>query len=279
MKYKNLLLLLCVFCCACAHNAPLPPLPGFPTAAGAPAAPDNGSAQPVSTAAAGGDPLVTEQDIRDLEEGEGAGPEIIISSAPPEPPAPVDLGGNGKLTLTRHDTGEKVTVHYRDKKGGYDKAELAKINRIMRCSLDGTETEIAVKLVELLDAVEDKFGKKGLVLLSGYRTLELNRTIKGAAEHSMHMLGWAADIRATGYSSTKVSKYGRKLWAGGIGYYPNKGFTHLDVGKPRYWIVKRAPRRHRAVRRKPSAGAAAKTKKSVKVTGPAAKKSAAEKSK
>ena len=51
----------------------------------APAAvPDSGSAQPVSTAAASGEPAVTEQDIRDLEEGEEAASEIFVSSAPPE---------------------------------------------------------------------------------------------------------------------------------------------------------------------------------------------------
>ncbi len=274
-----LFLLLCFSLCACAHNAPLPPLPGFPDQAAAAdaAVPDNGLAQPVSTATANGDPAVTEQDILDLEEGPEAGPEVSISSAPPEPPAPVNLGGNGKLTLTRHDTGEKVSVNYRNNKGEYDKAELEKINYIMRCSLDGSRTEISVKLVELLDAVEDKFGKKGLVLLSGYRTLELNRTIKGAAEHSMHMLGWAADIRAPGYSSAKVTKFGRKLWVGGVGYYPNKGFTHLDVGKARYWVVKRAPRKHRAVRRKPTVRASAKAKKSVKASKPAPKKRAAKK--
>ncbi|MCX5792539.1 MAG: DUF882 domain-containing protein [Elusimicrobia bacterium] len=253
----------------------MPPLPGFPAAAADAAAPDNGLEQPVSTATANGDPVVTEQDILDLEEGTEAGQEVSISSAPPEPPAPVNLGGNGKLTLTRHDTGEKVSVNYRNKKGEYDKAELAKINYIMRCSLDGSRTEISVKLVELLDAVEDKFGKKGLVLLSGYRTLELNRTIKGAAEHSMHMLGWAADIRAPGYSSTKVTKFGRKLWVGGVGYYPNKGFTHLDVGKARYWVVRRAPRKHRAVRLKATARSSAKVQKNVKTSKPAPKKRAA----
>ena len=63
------------------------------------------------------------------------------------------------------------------------------------------------------------------------------------------MMGWAADIKVPGYSSTKVKNLGRRLGAGGVGYYPNKGFTHLDVGKSRYWVVKRAPRRYRRPRR------------------------------
>lgn len=269
MRARNKLLLLSLLFlpCACAHKAPLPPagLPGFEAMG---TAAENGAAQeasavPASTAPVNGDTPVTEQDIRDLEEGE-AGTQIFISSAPPAPPLPVNLGGNGKLTITRHDTGEKISVQYRNKNGEYDRAALMKINHIMRCSLNGKETEIAVKLVELLDAVEDKFGKKGLRLLSGYRTLELNRTIKGSAEHSLHMLGWAADIRISGYSSTKVKTYAQKLRVGGVGYYPSKGFTHLDVGKPRYWVVKKAPRKRRVVRRKSSKAAKTGSSKSVK---------------
>lgn len=202
----------------------------------------------ISTAAAAG---VTEDEVVDLEEGEDAEAYIFISSALAHPPEPVNLGGNGSLTLTRQDTGEKLNAHYRNKDGSYNPEELAKINHIMRCSLTGRETEISIKLVELLDAMEDKFGKRGLTLLSGYRTPKLNGVTPGAARHSMHMLGWAADIKIPGYSSAKVKKYGQKMDIGGVGYYPYKGFTHLDVGNPRYWVVRRAPRRHKPARKSP----------------------------
>lgn len=199
----------------------------------------------LSSAAAG----VTEGEVADLEEGEETEADIFISSALAHVPEPVNLGGNGSLTLTRQDTGERINARYRNKDGSYDPDELARIDHIMRCSLTGKETVVAVKLVELLDAMEDKFGKKGLILLSGYRTPKLNGQIPGAAKRSLHMLGWAADIKIPGYSSTKVKAYGQKLKAGGIGYYPYKGFTHLDVGNSRYWVVRRAPRRHRPARK------------------------------
>ena len=192
---------------------------------------------------------VTEEEVVDLEEGGESDVDIFISSALAYTPEPVNLGGNGRLTLTRNDNGEKITARYRLADGSYDQEALAKLNHIMRCSLTGSETKIAVKLIELLDAVEDKFGKKGLVLLSGYRTFKNNGRIPGAVRHSLHMLGWAADIRIPGYSSTKVKRYAQKMWVGGVGYYPYKGFTHLDVGKSRYWAVSRPPRRHRARRR------------------------------
>ena len=216
---------------------------------------------------------MTEADVQELEEGEDADTYIFISSAMAQTPEPVNLGGNGRLTLIRSDNGEKLTVRYRLADGTYDAAALAKLDHHMRCSLTGRETRMSVKLIELLDAVEDKFGKKGLTLLSGYRTPKNNGHTAGAARHSLHMLGWAADIKIPGYSSTKVKKYGQRLWVGGVGYYPYKGFTHLDVGKPRYWAVGRPPRRRR-FRRAPRHAPARRTAAKRPAT-PAHKKAAA----
>jgi uncharacterized protein YcbK (DUF882 family) len=211
---------------------------------------------------------VTEADVQELEEGEDAETYIFISSATAQTPAPVNLGGNGKLTLTRADNGEKLTVRYRLPDGSYDGEALAKLDHQMRCSLTGRETHMSVKLIELLDAVEDRFGKKGLTLLSGYRTPKNNGQTTGAVRHSLHMLGWAADIKVPGYSSTKIKKYAQKLWVGGVGYYPYKGFTHLDVGKTRYWVVSRPPRRRR-VRRAPKRAPARKVTARHKTAAPA----------
>jgi len=229
---------------------------------------------------------VTEEDVVDLEEGEDSEEYMYISSGLAHAPQPVNLGGNGSLTLTRADTGEKITAHYRRPDGTYDGQELKMLDRAMRCALTGHEVQMSVKLIELLDAVEDKFGKKGLTLLSGYRTPRNNHRIVGAARESLHMLGWAADIRVTGYSSTKVKTYARKLAAGGIGYYPYKGFTHLDVGKSRYWVMRRPVRRrarrkgprpaaHRSTARKPGVKSLAQTKAPKKAAAkPARKKTA-----
>lgn len=212
----------------------------------------------------------TEDDVRDLEEDEEY---IYISSGLIHAPEPASFGGNGSLTLVRYDNNEKITARYRRADGSYDGVELKMLDQAMRCSLTGRSVRMSVKLVELLDAIEDKFGKKGLVLLSGYRTPKNNHRTPGAARESLHMLGWAADIRIPGYSSTKVKTYARKLGAGGVGYYPYKGFTHLDVGDTRYWVMRRPTRRRRAPQRRkspPSRSASKKTSSS----RPAAKKAA-----
>ena len=168
-------------------------------------------------------PEVSEAEIMEVEEGLDVYTYVFITKRLAHPPKPVDLGGDGKLTLTRRDSGETLTAFYRGKDGTYNDAEL-------------------------LDAVEDRFGKRGLILLSGYRTPKLNGQVSGSARYSLHMLGWAADIKVPGHSSAKVSRYAEKLRAGGVGHYPSMGFTHLDVGNYRHWAVKRVPRRPAAKR-------------------------------
>ncbi|MEI7527373.1 MAG: DUF882 domain-containing protein [Elusimicrobiota bacterium] len=183
-------------------------------------------------------PAVTEAEVIELEDGDPK-TYIFIRGAQAHPPAPVNFGGDGRLALTRNDSGEQATAVYRNKDGTYDQGELGKITRLLRCRLTGKETPVSIKLVEILDAVEDKFGGRGLIVLSGYRTPTLNRQLPGAARWSMHMLGWAADIRVPGYGPDKVAAYARKLRAGGVGYYPDAAFTHLDSGRPRHWAVRR----------------------------------------
>ena len=184
-------------------------------------------------------PEVTEIEVIELEDGD---PQtyVFIRGAQAHPPAPANLGGDGRLTLTRRDTGDRVSAAYRGRDGAYDQAELAKLNRLMRCSLTGRETAVSIKLIEILDAIDDKFGKNGLTLLSGYRTPRLNGRVPGAARRSLHMLGWAADIMVPGRTPAETAAYARKLKKGGVGYYPDAAFTHLDAGRARYWVVRRA---------------------------------------
>ncbi|HNW44721.1 MAG TPA: DUF882 domain-containing protein [Elusimicrobiales bacterium] len=183
-------------------------------------------------------PEVTEAEVADIEDG-SIETYIFISGALAHPPPPVNLGGDGALSLTRRDNGEQVSAVYRNGDGTYNQDGLAKIRRLMRCSLTGGETAVSVKLVELLDAVEDRFGRRGLIVLSGYRAPKWNRRVAGAARWSLHMLGWAADIRVQGYKPLKVAAYAKKMRSGGVGYYPDAGFVHLDAGGARYWVVRR----------------------------------------
>jgi len=74
-----------------------------------------------------------------------------------------------------------------------------------------------------------------LIINSGYRTLQTNENLEGAAKNSMHLQGKAADIRIGGVSTDYVAKLGLYLAGGGVGYYPQKGFVHVDTGRLRVW--------------------------------------------
>jgi len=219
------------------------------------------------------DNSVTEGDIM---EAENTDSETASSSSDssPEPPEPQNFGGDGKITIRRNGTKESITVRYRNKDGSYDREALKKINHIMRCYDDDSEQEMAIKLIELLDAVDDNFGRKGITFLSGYRTPEYNGKVKGAVKNSMHILGWAADIRIPGVSSLKIANYARKKYAGGVGYYRYSGFVHIDVGTVRYWTEKppKKNRKRTAARSRTAKSAASKRRAPAK---PSAKKPAA----
>jgi len=179
---------------------------------------------------------ITEDQIDNIEEEEyyglGEFPNIFSFVEP----QPINLGGDGKIKIKRKDTGEQYFLVYRNDDGSYNLEEIEKMKYIMRCSLDGTERKIPIRLVEILDAIQDKFGKnKEIILLSGYRSKPLNEITPGAAKNSLHLLGWAADIRIPGVSSKKIAVLARKLNIGGVGYYPRYGYVHIDIGKPRYW--------------------------------------------
>jgi len=194
-------------------------------------------------------PAVTEAELVELEEGD---PEtyIFIHGTGAHPPAPVNMGGDGRLSLTRPDLRAQVSAVYRKSDGSYDQGEIARIERLMRCSRTGKQTPVSVKLLEILDAVEDKFGGRGLTVLSGYRSPRFNKALPGAARWSLHMLGWAADIRVPGRGAAEVADFAGKLGGGGVGYYPDAAFVHLDSGRPRSWQVKRKPRAKPPARKK-----------------------------
>jgi uncharacterized protein YcbK (DUF882 family) len=78
-----------------------------------------------------------------------------------------------------------------------------------------------------------------LVITSGYRTLATNEALRGkregAAKNSMHLYGKAVDVYMPGVPAKQIGLLGLHMAQGGVGFYPNDGFTHLDTGRLRTW--------------------------------------------
>lgn len=73
-----------------------------------------------------------------------------------------------------------------------------------------------------------------VIINSGYRHPTTNAE-EGGKLNSLHTRAQAVDIRIEGISTESVTRFGKYLAAGGVGFYPGKNFTHLDRGSVRYW--------------------------------------------
>jgi len=73
----------------------------------------------------------------------------------------------------------------------------------------------------------------------GYRTPHTNEYLRthghGVARHSLHMQGMAIDIRVPGVSAAKLRDAALALHRGGVGYYADSNFVHVDTGRVRRW--------------------------------------------
>lgn len=156
-----------------------------------------------------------------------------------ESPSDKKLGGDGVVKLYHQWHKETLELRYRDERGRVIPEALAKIKRFMRCRLTGREMDVPVKLLELLDAIQERHGGRTITVLCGYRSPELNGALatnsSAVAKKSLHMKGWAADIKIEGVRTSALRDTARSMLAGGTGYYPSDGFVHVDVGPVRSW--------------------------------------------
>lgn len=146
--------------------------------------------------------------------------------------------GDGTLALFNTHTGDFETIKYKESPGKYRTNGLNELNHILRCRMTGEEIEISLKLIELVDNIQDHFGGAKIELISGYRSPTLNYTLRSegnkVALNSLHMQGMAMDIRISGISISAIRDYARSIRVGGVGYYPGQ-FVHVDVGPVRFW--------------------------------------------
>ncbi|MGI4850584.1 MAG: YcbK family protein [Janthinobacterium lividum] len=125
--------------------------------------------------------------------------------------------------------------------GQYLPDALKRINHILRDKINGKVSKIDQRLLDLMHAMQHKIGaKKPMEIICGYRSQETNQHLRkistGVAKNSLHMTGRAVDIRMEGFPLSKFRDLAKSLKAGGVGYYPQSNFIHVDVRpQPYYW--------------------------------------------
>ena len=114
-------------------------------------------------------------------------------------------------------------------------------NFLLRDQHNGDVHKIDPELLDLLYQLKGVLGvhKKPFHVLSAYRSPQTNarlhRRSRGVASKSLHMSGKAIDIRIEGLKTRTIRDAALNMAQGGVGYYPQNHFVHVDTGNFRTW--------------------------------------------
>ncbi|MEI7253818.1 YcbK family protein [Dickeya dadantii] len=143
------------------------------------------------------------------------------------------------LTLNNINTGERLKVEFFDGRR-YNKDELSRLNHFFRDYRANKVKTIDPALFDQLYRLQVMLGStKPVQLISGYRSYSTNEDLrshsKGVAKQSYHTQGKAMDFHIEGVQLANIRKAAMKMRAGGVGYYPQSNFVHIDTGAIRTW--------------------------------------------
>ncbi len=145
-----------------------------------------------------------------------------------------------RLKLYHMHTGESFNdVFWAE--GKFLPESLKALNKLLRDWRTDQVKEISPQLLSLIDQVYTKLdGNKPIHIVSAYRCEKTNASLrkksKGVARKSKHLTGHAIDFSIPGKRLRDVRNCVLSYGAGGVGYYPAKGFVHADIReKPITW--------------------------------------------
>jgi uncharacterized protein YcbK (DUF882 family) len=148
-----------------------------------------------------------------------------------------------RLRFYHTHTNERLDIVY--KIGDtYLPGALAQLDHYLRDHRTGDVHHFDPRLFDLLHdltAAVNDFG--GVIeVICGYRTPWSNEFLRtrggahtGVAQHSLHIQAEAIDIRLPGIATAAVRDAALRLQRGGVGYYRDSNFVHVDVGRVRPW--------------------------------------------
>ncbi len=144
-----------------------------------------------------------------------------------------------KLAFHNVHTGEMISTVYWSG-GQYIADSLDDIDWILRDFRTSETRKIDPRLLNILYLLNRKLdSRKPVQVLSAYRSKKTNdmlrRTTEGVAKRSFHMQARAIDIRIPQIDTRHINVAALRLGGGGVGYYPESNFVHLDTGPVRTW--------------------------------------------
>ena len=165
-----------------------------------------------------------------------------LRSIEPKPEETIASEPEYRLRLHHLHTGEDIDVVYRIG-DTYLPQALERLNYFLRDHRTQAVSHYDPKEFDVLHELMTSLGRpNGLIdIVCGYRTPWSNNFLRtrsantGVAEHSQHMLAKAIDIRVPGVNTLTLRNAALALHAGGVGFYPESQFVHVDVGPVRQW--------------------------------------------
>ena len=144
-----------------------------------------------------------------------------------------------RLSFYHIHTAETLSVAYREH-GVIVPDAIAAIDHLLRDFRTGEAHNIDVDLLDTLSLLHEASGRRGrFEIISGYRSPRTNAALRaatsGVAEKSLHIHGRAIDVRSTGLATSELRDAALELARGGVGYYRQSNFVHLDTGAFRSW--------------------------------------------
>lgn len=144
-----------------------------------------------------------------------------------------------RLSLRNYNTGETFDGLYRDAIGPIPSA-MVDLALFLRDHRENASGPVFVETLDFLADVIENAGLARATVLSAYRTKKTNEMLAsrifGVAEKSKHLEGRAMDITLD-KNLSPAAKIARKMARGGVGWYPDNHFIHLDSGPVRNWTI------------------------------------------
>jgi len=154
--------------------------------------------------------------------------------------------GPRDLWLRRQETGESTMARYWLPKSGYQSEGYGAACAILRDVRANRMVLMDPNLLDLLYGIQSWLAHYGhvqpITINSGFRTTGTNDSLEGSARNSKHLYGQAADIVIPGVKDEVIGRMalilsnGGVTGRGGVGFYPDRGFIHVDTGEARAWV-------------------------------------------
>ncbi len=155
------------------------------------------------------------------------------------PVAAMETDSARTLKFFHTHTGRSLEVTYYDY-GLYLLEPMEELRDFLADWRNGEKRDIDPKLLDILWKIQQVSGNSNTFeVISAYRSPETNNFLrgrsKGVARKSQHILGKAIDVRLRGLDTEKLRDIALELKLGGVGFYAENDFVHVDTARVRRW--------------------------------------------